>query len=91
MLLQTGAACVSEELIHSLYRVVLFGMDNVESRASRGKSWRNMPVALWVTEVKCSLRGVWGRVGDQDIGLVSSTVSRCAGNGEVLGEQDGVE
>jgi len=28
-------------------------MDNVESRARRGKSWRKTPVALWVTEVKC--------------------------------------
>ena len=46
MLLQTGAACVSAERIHSLYRVILFGMDNVESRASRGKSWRKMAVAL---------------------------------------------
>jgi len=46
VLLQTGAAYVSKEWIHSLYRVILFGMDNVESYASRGKSWRKMPVAL---------------------------------------------
>jgi len=46
VLLQTGAAYVSKERVHSLYRVVLFGMGNVESHASRGKSWRKMPVAL---------------------------------------------
>jgi hypothetical protein len=45
------AACVSAERINSLYRVILLGMDNVESRARRGKSWRKMPVALCVTEV----------------------------------------
>jgi len=33
----------------------------------------------------------WGRVGDQDIGLVSSMGLQCAGSGQVLGEQDGVE
>jgi hypothetical protein len=63
VLLQTGAAYVSTERIYSLYRVILFGMGNVESRARRGKSWRKMPVALCVTEVKClvnrSLR--WSR------------------------------
>ena len=53
MLLQTGAAYVTTERINSLYRVILVGMDNVESRARRGKSWRKMPVALCVTEVKC--------------------------------------
>jgi hypothetical protein len=53
VLLQTGAAYVSTERINSLYRVILLGMDNVESRARRGKSWRKMPVALCVTEVKC--------------------------------------
>ena len=53
MLLQTGAAYVSIERINSLYRVILLGMDNVESRARRGESWRKMPVALCVTEVKC--------------------------------------
>ena len=53
MLLQTGAAYVSTERINSLYRVILLGMDNVESRARRGKSWRKMPVALCDTEVKC--------------------------------------
>ena len=37
MLLQTGAAYVSTEQINSLYRVILLGMDNVESRARRGK------------------------------------------------------
>ena len=36
MLLQTGAAYVSTERINSLYRVILLGMDNDESRASRG-------------------------------------------------------
>jgi len=53
VLLQTGAVYVSTEQIHSLYRVILLGMDNDESRARRGKSWRKMPVALCVTEVKC--------------------------------------
>jgi len=46
VLLQTVAAYVSKERIHSLYRVILFGMDNVELRVSRGKSWRKMLVAL---------------------------------------------
>jgi len=53
VLLQTGSACVSTERINSLYRVILLGMDNVETRAGKGKSWRKMPVALCVTEVKC--------------------------------------
>jgi hypothetical protein len=53
VLLQTGAAYVSTERIYGFYRVILLGMDNVESRARRGKSWRKMPVALCVTEVKC--------------------------------------
>jgi hypothetical protein len=44
---------VSIERIHSLYRVSLLGMDNVEPRARRGKSWRNIPVALCMTEVRC--------------------------------------
>jgi hypothetical protein len=35
------------------HRVILLGMDKVELRARRGKSWRKMPVALCVTEVKC--------------------------------------
>jgi len=51
--LQTGAAYVNIERINSLYRVILLGMDNIESRVRRGKSWRKMPVALCVTEVKC--------------------------------------
>ena len=51
MLLQTGAAYVSIERIHSLYGVILLGMDHVESRARRGESWRKIPVALCVTEV----------------------------------------
>ena len=33
--------------------MILLGMDNVELRARRGKSWRKMPVALCVTEVTC--------------------------------------
>jgi len=53
VLLQTGAAYESTERINSLYRVILLGMDNIESRARRGKSWRKMLVALCVTEVKC--------------------------------------
>ena len=53
MLLQTGAAYVSIERINSLYRVILLGTDNVESRARRGKSWRKIPVAFCVTEVMC--------------------------------------
>jgi hypothetical protein len=53
VLLQTGAAYVSKERIYSLYRVILLEMDNAESRARRGKSWRKIPVALCVTEVKC--------------------------------------
>jgi len=53
VLLQTGAAYVSIERIHNLYRVILLGIDNVESRVRRGKSWRKMPVALCITEVKC--------------------------------------
>ena len=52
MLPQTGAAFVSIERINNLYRVILLGMDNVESRARR-ESWRKMPVALCVTEAKC--------------------------------------
>jgi len=35
-------------------------MDNVESRARRGKSWRKMPVALCVTEVKCLVYRILG-------------------------------
>ena len=31
-------------------------MVNVESRASRGKSCRRVPVALWVTEVICLVK-----------------------------------
>ena len=46
MVLQTGAAYLSIERITSLYRVVLLGMDNVESRARRGKSWRNLTSLL---------------------------------------------
>ena len=53
MLLQTGAAYVSIERIHNLYRVILLGIDNVESRARRGKSLRMMPVSLCITDVKC--------------------------------------
>jgi hypothetical protein len=53
VLLQTGAAYVNTERINILYRVILLGMDNVESCARRAKSWRKMPVALCVTEVKC--------------------------------------
>jgi len=53
VLLETGAAYVSIERIHNLYRVILLGIENVESRARRGKSWRKMPVALCITEVKC--------------------------------------
>ena len=52
MLLQTGAAYVSIERINSLYRVSLLGMDNVESHAMRGKSWRKISVALCMTEVR---------------------------------------
>ena len=48
-----GAAYVSIGRIHSLYRVSLLGMDNVESRARRGKSLRKIPVALCMTEVRC--------------------------------------
>jgi hypothetical protein len=48
VLLQTGAAYVSTQRIYSLYGVILLGVDNVESRARRGKSWRKMPVALYV-------------------------------------------
>ena len=55
MLLQTGAAYVSIGRINSLYRVILLGMDNVESRAMRGKSCRKIPVALFMTEVNCLL------------------------------------
>ena len=51
--IKEGAAYVCTERINSLYRVILLGMDNVELRARRGKGWRNMPVALCVTEVKC--------------------------------------
>jgi hypothetical protein len=53
VLLQTGAAYVRTDQINSLYREILLGMDNVESRARRGKSWRRVPVALYITEVKC--------------------------------------
>ena len=51
MLFQTGAAYMSIERLNSLYRVILLGMDNFESRARRGKSRMKMPVALCVTEV----------------------------------------
>jgi len=44
---------VSIERIHSLYKVSLLGMDNVESRARRGGSWRKIPLALCMTEVRC--------------------------------------
>jgi hypothetical protein len=53
VLLQTGAEYVSTERVSSLYRVILLGVNNVESRARGGKSWRKIPVALCVTEVKC--------------------------------------
>jgi hypothetical protein len=53
VLLQTGATYVSTERIYSLYGVILLEMDNAESRARRGKSWRKMLVTLCVTEVKC--------------------------------------
>jgi hypothetical protein len=46
------AACVSIGRINSLKRVILLGMDNVESRARRRKSWRKIPVALCMTEVR---------------------------------------
>ena len=42
---------MSTEQINSLYRVILLGMDNVESRARRGRSWRKMLVALRVTHL----------------------------------------
>jgi hypothetical protein len=60
VLLQTGAAYLSTERINNLYRVILLGMDNVESRARRGKSWRKMPEALRFTEVKCSVNRSFG-------------------------------
>jgi len=44
---------VSIGRIHGLYRVSLLGMDNVESRARKGKSWRKIPVSLCMTEVRC--------------------------------------
>ena len=44
---------MSIERIHSLYNVSLLGMDNVESCARSGKSWRKIPVALCMTEVRC--------------------------------------
>jgi hypothetical protein len=46
---QTGAAYVSSEFVQSDF----LGMDNIELRARRGRSWRKMPVALCVTEVTC--------------------------------------
>jgi hypothetical protein len=55
VLLQIGAAYVSTEWINSLYKVILLGMDNVESCVRRGKSWRKMLVALCVMLVKCLL------------------------------------
>jgi hypothetical protein len=55
VLLQTGAVYVGTERINSLYRVILLGMGNVELHARRGKSWRKMPVALYVTEVSKKL------------------------------------
>jgi len=48
VLLQTGVAYVSTERIHSLYRVILLGMDNIELRARRGITlglWRR--IACW--------------------------------------------
>ena len=60
MLLQTGAAYVSTERINSLYRVILLGMDNVESHVRRGKSWKKMSVALCVTEFKCLVNSSLG-------------------------------
>ena len=59
-MLQTGAAYGSIERIHSLYRVSLLGMDNVESRARKGKSWRKIPVALCMTEVRCLVNEKFG-------------------------------
>jgi len=53
VLLQTGAAYVSTARIHNLYRVILLGMDNVESHVKRGKSWQRMPVALCITKFIC--------------------------------------
>jgi len=58
VLLQTGAAYVSIERIHSLYSVSLLGMDNVESCARRGKSWRKIPLALCMMEVRCCVHWI---------------------------------
>jgi len=35
-------------------------MDNVESRATRGKRWRKIAVALCVTEVRCLVNEKFG-------------------------------
>ena len=51
--------------IHSLYKVSLLGMDNVDSRARRGKV-RSEPVALHVTLRRCFV----------ETSLKSSTSSR---------------
>jgi len=59
VLLQTGAAHVSTARINNLYRVILLGMDNVESSERRGNSWQRMPVALCSTNVKKFLLRYW--------------------------------
>jgi hypothetical protein len=44
---KSGAAYVSTERIHRLYRVSLLGMDNVESRARRGQNLEeNTPLVI---------------------------------------------
>ena len=60
--------------------------DNVESRARRGKSWRNAPVALHVTAYRCFVKRslesstrpryrIWGLQG---IAVPESVVKRRA-------------
>jgi hypothetical protein len=61
-------------------------MDNVESRARRGKSWRKIPVALRLTEVRYLVNRIWNGGEGRDIGLVYSTELQCVGNEEVLEE-----
>jgi len=73
VLLQTGAEYVSRVRIRNLYRVILLGMDNVESLARRGKSWQRMPVALCSADVKSLVNRSLGSSSRRDIGPGSST------------------
>jgi len=77
---------VSIGRIHSLYKVSLLGMDNVESRARRGNSWRKIPVVMCMTEVRCLVNRSLESRRRPRYRIVYSAVLQCVGNEEVLEE-----